>query len=172
MKNLSKLSFVLLFTLGIYSNSFGQGTPTPPAGYSILYRMYNSSTAKHLLAGQTEADNLTSYGGTPWVNEGKIGFLNNSLGVPIYRFYRNGYGHYFSTNSSAPSGYISEGLIGYGNTSAGMVLPYPPIGVHCYVRIKGGSGHFYTTNYSELGGGNSTWRYEGVAFYLYNIAGY
>ena len=153
-----------MLTLGIYSNSFGQGSSTPPAGYSNLYRMYNSSTGKHLLAGQTEADNLTSYGGTPWVNEGLIGLTNNSAGIPIYRFYNNSAGHYFSTSSTAPSGYVSEGMIGYGWVAA---MTAPAVPVYRYVRIKGGTRHLYTTNYSELGAGNSTWKYEGVAFSLF-----
>lgn len=164
MKKIIQLTFALLLTLGLYSNSFGQGT-TPPAGYSNLYRMYNSSTGKHLLAGQTEADNLTSYGGTPWINEGLMGLLNNSTGSPIYRFYSSSAGHYFSTSSTAPAGYVSEGMIGYGWTSGMTALASP---VYRYVRIKGGTRHLYTTNYAELGAGNSSWRYEGIAFHLFD----
>ena len=164
MKKIIQLTVALLLTLGLYSNSFGQyPQDPPPAGYSSIYRMYNSSSGKHLLAGRTEADNLTSYGGTPWVNEGLMGFVNNTSGEPIYRFYSNSAGHYFSTNSTAPAGYVSEGLIGYGWSAPMTALSTP---VYRYVRISGGTKHLYTTNYSELAG-NPSWRYEGIEFHLF-----
>lgn len=172
MKKFIQLTFALLLTLGLYSNSFGQWIPgPPPAGLAPIYRMYNNSTSKHHLASTIEAQNLTSYSGTPWINEGLMGWVSATGTNPIYRYYRHNIGHYFSMSSATPSGYVSEGSIGNGASG-----PIPLIGggrsVYQYVRIKGGSGHFYTTNYNELGGGNSSWRYEGVAFYLFIVPGY
>ncbi len=170
MKNLIKIGLALLLTLGIYSNSFGQWIPGPPPdGYYPIYRMYNNSTAKHHLASTIEAQNLTSYSGTPWINEGLMGWVAATGTNPIYRYYKHNTGHYFSMSSSTPGGYISEGSIGSGASGPAPGATRP---IYQYVRIKGGTGHFYTTNYNELGAGNSSWRYEGAVFYLYLIHGY
>lgn len=121
-----------------------------------------------MLARIQEANSLTSLGNSPWVNEGAMGLLREYGGNPIYRFYKNGTGHFFSLNSTPPYGYISEGLIGYSAPNAGPIIPNNfGVSIYRYARIKGGSGHVYTNNYAELGGGNASWLYEGVAFYFF-----
>ncbi|MBB2146761.1 hypothetical protein GM921_14755 [Pedobacter sp. LMG 31464] len=166
-----KLAFTILFILGIYSTSFSQWITPPSAGYIPLFRLYKTTNGKHHLASTIEMQNLTSTLGGGWINEGLMVFLKESGTNPIYRFYSpSGDNHYFSTSSVIPAGYISEGMIGYG--ASGPIPVDAGKSVYRYLRIKGGSGHFYTTNYNELGGGNSTWSYEGIAFYLYYLSSY
>ncbi len=177
MKNLIKLGFALLLTLGIYSNSFGQWWAEPvPAGKIPIHRIVNISTGRHLLCSTLEAKNLTTSSGTAWIYESKLGYLrdNSALGIPVYRFYRHASkAHFFSTNSTPPSGYVSEGIIGYTSTDPIPANPCDADSMVCskvavfrYARLTGWSGHVYTNRYSELGAGNSTWLYEGPVFWL------
>ncbi|MFI5159162.1 MAG: hypothetical protein ACHQF4_09875 [Sphingobacteriales bacterium] len=49
---------------------------------------------------------------------------------------------------------------------------YAQNSVHVYEYWNGTtSKHFYTTDYNELGGGNSTWRLDGIIGDLYNEPG-
>lgn len=54
--------------------------------------------------------------------------------------------------------WVFEGKIGYAtNSSSG-------IPVYRYRKYNGGR-HLFTVDYNEVGGGNSYWIYEGIAFY-------
>lgn len=163
MKNLLTLAFLL--TVGLYSNSFGQWIPgPPPAGYYPIYRLYNHSLGKHLLTSTIEAQNLQSSG---WVNETLMGYSKQSGSIPIYRFYSNASGHFFSTNATTPSGYVFEGIAAYGASGAGPLADGMGRAIYKYTRKKGGVRHLYTSSYGEMGGGNADWLYEGIAFYLF-----
>lgn len=60
------------------------------------------------------------------------------------------------------SGWVNEGQIGYVSTTPDS--GYPP--VYRYRKYNGGR-HLYTRNFNEVGGGNSYWIYEGIAFYIH-----
>lgn len=67
-----------------------------------------------------------------------------------------------SLGTTTLSGYVLEGIQGYAYLSPGPGLK--PIYVHA--TKKGSTDHVYTADYNELGAGNFTWCYEGIAFYV------
>lgn len=148
---------------------------TPPAGKHALHRLRRNSTGKHILANIPEAYSLSTIG---WTYEGKLGYLatnwDTSFGavVPLYRYYKDSQtDHYYSLSSTAPSGYVLEGIMGYVPTTGGTFsdgVTYSGA-IYGYHRNSGSPDHFYTNTFSELGGGNSTWYYDGIVFYLFKL---
>lgn len=61
------------------------------------------------------------------------------------------------------SGWIYEGQIGYVSTTQES-YNHP---IYRYRKYNGGR-HLYTRDFNEVGGGNSYWIYEGIAFYINN----
>jgi hypothetical protein len=165
-----------LYDFIMTSSGAGPSEPAPdylptwflPPAYAnsrCVYRIRRPSNNKHFLtASLNEAITLVD---GPWDFEAHLGFLryNQESGtVPLYRYYRyQNQDHYFTTSSSTPGGYTNEGIAGYVYTS--QVANSHPI--YVYSPYAGGD-HLYTSNWSELGNGNGTWRYDGIAFYLLN----
>lgn len=173
MKTKSLFSVCLLIVLMALTSTSLKAqwwTVTPPAGKYPLHRLSNPSTGKHMLAGTGEAYSLFSSG---WNYEGSIGYMSINA-VPgsaqVYRYFLGSQNdHYFTYSASAPSGYASEGSIGYAATSGGTFSDYVTLAgaIYCYHRTSGGLDHYYTNNFAELGYGAGVWAYDGIAFYLY-----
>lgn len=84
--------------------------------------------------------------------------------VPVYRYF--GPTHLFTTNSSSPSGYVSEGIEFYAYASAAENTA--PV---YRFKSKTTSGHFLTINEAEknnaLSALSASWAYDGIAFHAY-----
>jgi len=85
--------------------------PAGGAGYSALYRCYNSSSADRFVSTQSNCEGFT--------NEGVFGFAATTQlpgTVPLYRFYRNSITDHLITvnyDEGAQNAYTYEGILGY-----------------------------------------------------------
>lgn len=152
------------------SNNWWQ-IPSPYANSSRLNRFYSSHWGVHMMADSDEGNYMTrdwisSAGMVAWAYEGLLGHVKDTQEVntvPLYRFFRSqNHDHYFSTNNYAFSGYLYEVIQGYVYTAPGPGL----VPIYSYFKQVGNADHLYTQNYGELGAGSSTWRYDGIAFYV------
>jgi len=130
----TKLAIFLLtisFTF-LFNNVRAQGV--------LLRRYYNSILQKHFY---TTDFNELGNGKNGWVQEQPVGYLNSTgpASIAVYRFYNpTTSGHYYSLNSTPPSGFYYEKIIGY-NITPGVLLGVP---VYQYHHPQGD--FFYTTS--------------------------
>jgi hypothetical protein len=133
---------------------------TPYSNSAAFYRFFNPYAGRHFYTHKDEANWL----GNDWTLEDVVGYVKltqETDTTPLYRYYRAASNdHAYLTSSTTPTGYVSEGIEGYVYTTPGTNR----VAIHCYFKSIGD--HLYTQNYSELGGGNSSWAYEGIKFYL------
>lgn len=149
-------------------------TTAPPAGKIAIQRLRNVYTNQYIIANTNDAyalsQQLNSTGLNIWAYEGLLGYLQIAPNqYPVYRYHKDG-DHYATLSPVAPNGYTLEGILGY----ASAPTTYPSngatlfISIYQYYRKKGGKlTHLYANNYTELGGGNSYWGYEGIAFNMF-----
>jgi hypothetical protein len=177
---------------GIPASGTNPSTPvTEQAGPIInIYRMYytdgrhfytSSAVEKYNLLQSNKNHSLPSTNfwanlwpfGSPdrfWLDENVLGkaYKSSVLGtVPLYRYFNKSSGdHMYTIDPNEGSnlltiGFVAEGISGY--VYGSQVTNTIPV----YRYLSNNShGHFYTYDYGELGGGNSGYRYEGVAFYV------
>ncbi len=130
-----------------------------------FHRYVNTATSRHFYT--TNPAELA--GSTAYRSEPSLGFihktpLSGTLPLYRYRYLGSGGGHFYSTNQTevgTNGGYAAEGVAGYvyATSHAGR-RPVYRYGNRTHAE------HFYTHDYSELGAGNTTWAYEGIAFYV------
>lgn len=98
-----------------------------------------------------------------------LGKASSGGTAAIGRYYNPSTGDRLLTVSNEVSNnpsWVYEGNIGYGWTTpqiSGSLSDTHP--VYRYRKYDGGR-HLFTTDYNEVGGGNSYWIYEGIAFHL------
>jgi GH25 family lysozyme M1 (1,4-beta-N-acetylmuramidase) len=135
------------------------------SGTVPVYRLAAKSGERMWTTDTTERNSLMRTG---WSDEG-IAFYEVSAAnttnqaYPVYRLYGS-YGHVFTTDSKAPSGYKSEG-IAFGSPSDVAAAPaIAGSGTRKNIyRVDSSKEHFYTTSLSERDSLVKTgWRYEGV----------
>ncbi len=133
--------------------------PQPVNGFVPLLRYYNASAGKHFL---TTDPNELGNGGNGWVYEKTLGWLIKGTNVTgnVYRFYSSSAGgHYYSLNSTPPSGYVLEGVIG--------TVQYSPrsLQLQAISEYYSASEHDYCYTLPDLAGENlSSYKLDGVAF--------
>ncbi|QXV66333.1 hypothetical protein INP83_04410 [Mucilaginibacter sp. 21P] len=174
------------------SGGTNSSIPAEQAGPVIdIYRMYysdgrhfytSSAVEKYHLIKSNESKQFPSssfwaslwpFGSTDrfWYEEGVLGKAyksNNVSGtVPLYRYFNKNSGDHMYTrdvneaNTLPGIGFVSEGIVGYiPSTQTTNTKP-----VYRYLS-NNSHGHFFTYDYSELGSGNSGYRYEGIAFFV------
>ncbi|PAW92835.1 hypothetical protein CKK33_04730 [Mucilaginibacter sp. MD40] len=131
---------------------------------ATLYRCLNTSTGDYLL---TTSPSEVS-GQSNWRVEGALGKVFVDEGHPntaqFFRwFLKNGGTHFFTADpNEIPSNATFEGRCGYITTTA--TAGYNAI--YRYSKKTGNGAHFYSNSYNELGAGNGTWKYDGIAGYL------
>ena len=137
-----------------------------------VYRLYNSSSGKHLFSSnQTEIDQITGQG---WVNEGMSYKTPSNASASLHRFFVLGENrHFYTANDSEkdlilanPSmqNFSYEGIAF--NVYSAAEAPSGSLSVVRYFNNNTGS-HLYSTNSTEQGILNSSadWTNEGIAWY-------
>ena len=123
-----------------------------------IYRYYSPSRRQHYYTKLTPLNDLND---PYFIHEGTLGKLSsfgfyNAVHVYIKSSNRD---QFLTTNPNQEllnSNWVYKGIIGY------SVGNYP---VYRYYSSRQND-HFYTTNFNELGNGNSSYIYEGIAFYV------
>ena len=142
-----------------------------PVTESIVFRLYNPSTGKHLFSSNDfEIDLLT--GSYDWVNEG-ISYVSPSNGNQnLYRFFVESDGRHFYTANDFEKESIINNLPGfqYEGVAFKVFSPIdPPSGsvpVVRYLNVNGGN-HVYSSSIEEQGilDESPVWKNEGIAWF-------
>lgn len=132
--------------------------------YGYIGRYWKSSGNDFLYSGSPdEAPNDYSY-------QMNIGKAYSGGNVSLGRWFNPSTGDRLLTITNEVSNnpaYIFEGEIGIASTTPfneGTMWGTHP--VYRYRKYNGGR-HLFTVDFNELGGGNSYWIYEGIAFHMY-----
>lgn len=127
-----------------------------------IIRSYNNDRRQHYYwNGTTVSSPLLEFNNPFYFHEGNLGNINISgIGVPVYASYnKTNRDQLLTTNPAGEitgSSWTTPIIIG---RSGGNLAVY-----RYYSSNQ--NDHFYTTNFNELGGGNNSYVYEGIAFYI------